>query len=161
VMEFALNELVNGGQLAPNMEGSPPAWIVPPEMDQEPNPPYGYVVSFIRHHERGFTTPASRFMRGLCHHYGVELHNFSPFAGDHLRRCLRGVPGDPRELGSLGPPIPHGAAHARHDRGTGAPGGAHRRPVGLAAGLTQGVLHPLHVDIQQRGVGEGVVLPPQ
>jgi hypothetical protein len=80
VMEFALNELVNGGQLAPNMEGSPPAWIVPPETDREPNPPYGYVVSFIWHHERGFTAPASRFMRGLCHHYGVELHNFAPNA---------------------------------------------------------------------------------
>jgi hypothetical protein len=25
VTEFALNELVNGGQLAPNVEGSPPA----------------------------------------------------------------------------------------------------------------------------------------
>jgi hypothetical protein len=43
-------------------------------------PPFGYVVSFIRHHECGFTAPASRFMRGLCHHYGVELHNFSPSA---------------------------------------------------------------------------------
>jgi hypothetical protein len=41
-------------------------------------PPYGYVVSFIRLYERGFTTPASRFMRGLCYHYGVELHNFAP-----------------------------------------------------------------------------------
>jgi hypothetical protein len=48
--------------------------------DREPNPPYGYVVSFIRHHERGFAAPASRFMRGLCHHYGVELHNFAPNA---------------------------------------------------------------------------------
>jgi hypothetical protein len=80
VMEFALNELVNGGQLAPNMEGSPRAWIVPPAADREPNPPYGYVVSFIRHHERGFAAPARRFMRGLCHHYGVELHNFAPNA---------------------------------------------------------------------------------
>jgi hypothetical protein len=42
------------------------------------NPPYGYVVSFIRFHERGFTAPASRFMRALCYHYGVELHNFAP-----------------------------------------------------------------------------------
>jgi hypothetical protein len=50
VTAFALNELVNGGQLAPNMEGSPPVWIVPPTTDREPNPPYGYVVSFIRHH---------------------------------------------------------------------------------------------------------------
>jgi hypothetical protein len=79
-MEFALHELVNGGQLAPNVEGSPLAWIVPPATDQEPNPPYGYVISFIRHHERGFAMSASHFMRGLCHHYGVELHNFDPNA---------------------------------------------------------------------------------
>jgi hypothetical protein len=62
------------------VEGAPPAWIVPPETNREPNPPYGYVVIFIRLHERGFTAPASRFMRGLCYHYGVELHNFSPNA---------------------------------------------------------------------------------
>jgi hypothetical protein len=80
VIEFALNELVNDGQLAPNVEGQPPAWIVPPTTDWEPNPSFGYVVSFIRHHERDFTTPASRFMHGLCHHYGVELHNFAPNA---------------------------------------------------------------------------------
>jgi hypothetical protein len=80
VTDFALNELLNGSQLAPNVEGQPPAWIIPPAADREPNPPFGYVVSFIRHHERGFTAPASSFMRGLCHHYGVELHNFSPNA---------------------------------------------------------------------------------
>jgi hypothetical protein len=34
-------------------------------------------VSFVRLHERGFATPASRFMRGLCYHYRVELHNFA------------------------------------------------------------------------------------
>jgi hypothetical protein len=38
------------------------------------------VVSFVRFHERGFMAPASRFMRALCHHYGVELHNFAPNA---------------------------------------------------------------------------------
>jgi hypothetical protein len=78
VTNFALNELVNGGQLAPNVEGQPLAWIVLPAADREPNPPFGYVASFIRHHERGFTASVSRFMRGLCHHYGVELHNFTP-----------------------------------------------------------------------------------
>jgi hypothetical protein len=31
-------------------------------------------------HERGFTALASQFMWGLCHHYGVELHNFVPNA---------------------------------------------------------------------------------
>jgi hypothetical protein len=34
----------------------------------EPNPPFGYVVSFVRHQERGFAAPASRSMRGLCYH---------------------------------------------------------------------------------------------
>jgi hypothetical protein len=77
VTRFALSELVNSGQLAPNVDGQPPAWIVPPTADREPNPPFGYVVSFVRHHERGFAAPASRFMRGLCYHYGVELHNFA------------------------------------------------------------------------------------
>jgi hypothetical protein len=80
VTEFALRELVNGGLLAPNVEGAPPAWIAPPVTDREPNLPFGYVVSFVPHHERGFTAPASRFMCGLCYHYGVELHNFAPNA---------------------------------------------------------------------------------
>jgi hypothetical protein len=44
---FALSELVNGGQLAPNVDGQPAAWTVPPATDQEPNSPYGYIVSFI------------------------------------------------------------------------------------------------------------------
>jgi hypothetical protein len=78
VTRFALSELVNGGQLAPNVDGQLAAWIVPPATDREPNSPHGYVVSFIHHHERGFAEPASRFMRGLCYHYGVELHNFAP-----------------------------------------------------------------------------------
>jgi hypothetical protein len=38
------------------------------------------VVSFVRFHKRGFMAPASRFMRALYHHYGVELHNFAPNA---------------------------------------------------------------------------------
>jgi hypothetical protein len=80
VTRFALSELVNGGQLAPNVDGQPAVWIVPLATDRDPNPPYGYVVSFIRHHERGFAAPASCFMRGLCYHYGVELHNFAPNA---------------------------------------------------------------------------------
>jgi hypothetical protein len=71
---------VAGGQLAANVEGQPAEWIVPSERDRVPNPPYGYVVSFVLFHESGFTAPASRFMRALCYHYGVELHNFTPNA---------------------------------------------------------------------------------
>jgi hypothetical protein len=75
---LALGQLVAGGQLAANQDGQSAEWIVPSERDRVPNPPYSYVVSFIRFHERGFTVPASRFMRALCYHYGVELHNFAP-----------------------------------------------------------------------------------
>jgi hypothetical protein len=78
VTRLALNQLVTGGQLAANEDGRPAAWIVPSERERAPNPPSSYVVSFVRFHERGFMAPASRFMRALCHHYGVELHNFTP-----------------------------------------------------------------------------------
>jgi hypothetical protein len=77
---LSLGLLVADGQLAANVDGQPTEWIVPSERDRVPNPPYGYVVSFVRFHERGFVAPASRFMRGLCYHYGVELHNFMPNA---------------------------------------------------------------------------------
>jgi hypothetical protein len=77
---MALSEMVTASQLAANEDGRPPVWIDPPAMDREPNPPFGYIVSFIRFHERGFVAPASRFLRGLCFHYGVELHNFAPNA---------------------------------------------------------------------------------
>ena len=46
--------------------------------EREPKPPSGYFVSLAWLHERGFGIPASRFIRALCHHYKVELHNFSP-----------------------------------------------------------------------------------
>jgi hypothetical protein len=77
---LALSELVTAGQLVANEDGRLAAWNKPPTRDREPNPPFGYTVSFIRFHERGFAAPASRFMRALCYHYGVELHNFTPNA---------------------------------------------------------------------------------
>jgi hypothetical protein len=80
VTRLSLNMLVNGGQLAANVEGRPAEWIEPPARDHVPNPPFGYVISFIRFHELGFAAPANRFMRALCYHYGVELHNFTPKA---------------------------------------------------------------------------------
>jgi hypothetical protein len=77
---LALSEFVIAGQLAANEDGRPAAWIEPPARDREPDPPFGYTINFIRFHERGFAAPASRFMRALCYHYGVELHNFTPNA---------------------------------------------------------------------------------
>jgi hypothetical protein len=52
VTRLALGELVSAGQLAANAEGRPAEWIVPPAGDHAPNPPEGYVVSFIRIHDR-------------------------------------------------------------------------------------------------------------
>jgi hypothetical protein len=57
VTRFALSELVKGGKLTPNVDGQPPAWIIPPVADREPNPPFAYVVSvtpqvFNFHHQR-------------------------------------------------------------------------------------------------------------
>jgi hypothetical protein len=80
---LSLNLLVADGQVAANVDGKPAEWIVPSERDRVPNPLFGYVVSFVRFvrfHECGFVAPASRFMRALCYHYSVELHNFTPNA---------------------------------------------------------------------------------
>jgi hypothetical protein len=77
---LSLSELVTAGQLAANEDGRHAAWIVPQPDEREPNPQYGYVVSFIRFHNWGFVASVSRFMRALCYHYGVELHNFTPNA---------------------------------------------------------------------------------
>jgi hypothetical protein len=43
-----------------------------------PNPPMGYVLSFMAFHERGLGIPASQFLRALPIWYRVELHNFNP-----------------------------------------------------------------------------------
>jgi hypothetical protein len=104
VTRLALGELVTAGQLAANEDGRPAEWIVPPAGDRAPNPPEGYVVSFVRFHERGFNTPASRFMRALCHYYGVELHNFTPNAISQAPRSwafVRGIWGS-QSTGSSG-----------------------------------------------------------
>jgi hypothetical protein len=150
VTALALNELVNGGQLAPNVMGSHRAWIIPPVADREPNPPYGYVVSFIRHHERGFATPASRFMRGLCYHYRVELHNFAPNvisqAATFVDVC-EGFLGIPMSW-DLRVHLFHVELHTLATPEAWVRRVVRRWPVDLAAGLAQGVLHPLHDDLQ-------------
>ena len=74
-----MESLVATEQLAPNTDLARPVWIAP-KSETTPIPPSGYVVSLARLHERGFGVPAGRFVRALCHHYGVELHNFAPNA---------------------------------------------------------------------------------
>ena len=72
-----LEQLVADRLLPRNPDSGAPAWISPHPDETEPKPPQGYVVSFVRLHERGFGVPVSKFMRALCDYYGAELHNFS------------------------------------------------------------------------------------
>jgi hypothetical protein len=151
VTRLALGDLVSAGQLVANEEGRPAEWIVPPAGDHAPNPPEGYVVSFIRFHERGFAAPASHFMRVLCHRYGVELHNFAPNAISQAATFVGVCEGY----------LPRGALHAAHDGAEDLPRGARRRDVARPAGAVQGRLHPLHHDDEQHRLGAGMVLPAQ
>ena len=73
-----LEQLVADRLLPVNINSERPAWIPPRPEETEPNPLEGYVVSFVRLHERGFGVPVGRFMRALCEYYEVELHNFGP-----------------------------------------------------------------------------------
>jgi hypothetical protein len=156
---LALGQLVAGGQLAANVEGQPAEWIVLSERERVPNPPYGYIVSFMRFHERGFTAPVSRFMRGLCYHYGAELQNFTPNAISQAATFVgvcEGFLGIPVNWDLWG-----GAAHAADVGAEDSPRGARRRLGARGAELAQGGIHPLHDDLQQHGLGAGLVLPPQ
>ncbi|CAO2153277.1 unnamed protein product [Urochloa humidicola] len=72
-----LETLVEVGLLPKITDERRPEWIAPPPSHREPNPPANYVVSFARLHERGFGIPVGRFIRDLCDHYKVELHNFA------------------------------------------------------------------------------------
>jgi hypothetical protein len=80
VMERRLEELVRDGLLRPKMSRTQPEWRAPPSDHRGPPPLEGYVVSFICFHKRGFSVPASPFMRALLHYYKVELHHLAPNA---------------------------------------------------------------------------------
>ena len=73
MMERRLLELETEGLLRPRVSSSRPEWIALAAEHREPRPPKGYVVSFAKFHRHGLGSPLSRFMRALCHHYGVEL----------------------------------------------------------------------------------------
>ena len=68
-----LLELEREGLLRRRTSLSSPEWITLPADHREPRPPKGYVVSFAKFHRDGLGAAPSRFMRALCHHYGVEL----------------------------------------------------------------------------------------
>ena len=58
-------------------------WLVPGE-ERIPSPPDGYIVSFRSFHERGFGMPPLPFLRGLLHHYKLELQHLNPNSIQHI-----------------------------------------------------------------------------
>ena len=58
-------------------------WWLPGDEDKS-SPPEGHVVSFAHFHERGFATPAHKFLRGLLHYYKVELQHLNPNGIQHI-----------------------------------------------------------------------------
>ena len=58
-------------------------WLLPSNEDV-PSLPKGYVVSFAPFHERGFSTPTHKFLRGLLHYYKVELQHLTPNGVQHI-----------------------------------------------------------------------------
>jgi hypothetical protein len=70
-----LLRLVEAGQLPPLTDAV--EWIVPAD-ESVTRPPTGYVVSFVAFHERGFSVPASRFIRGVLFAYGLQLQHLNP-----------------------------------------------------------------------------------
>jgi hypothetical protein len=67
--------LVEAGQLPPLTEAV--EWIVPAD-ESVPRHPRGYVVLFVAFHERGFSVPAGRFIRGVLFAYGLQLQHLNP-----------------------------------------------------------------------------------
>ena len=53
-------------------------------MEEAPQPPEGYIVSFAHFHERGFTIPAHKFLRGLLDYNQVELLHLTPNGIQHM-----------------------------------------------------------------------------
>ena len=58
-------------------------WLLPDKEDLS-SPPDSYIVSFAHFHERGFMTPAHRFLQGLLHYYKIELQHLNPNGIHHM-----------------------------------------------------------------------------
>jgi hypothetical protein len=78
VTQERLEELIEVGLLCPITSIVAPEWITLEQGVDVPNPPAGYVLSFVEFHERVMGISVSRFLRVLPFWYEVELHNFNP-----------------------------------------------------------------------------------
>ena len=58
-------------------------WLLPGDEDLSSSPD-SYMVSFTHFHERGLSTPAHKFLRGLLHFYKIELQHLNPNEIQHM-----------------------------------------------------------------------------
>jgi hypothetical protein len=65
VTQERLEEPVEEGLLRPITDVATPEWITLEEGLNVPNPPAGYVLSFVAFHKQGLGIPVSRFLRVL------------------------------------------------------------------------------------------------
>jgi hypothetical protein len=49
-----------------------------PSDESVPRPPKGFMVSFVAFHERGFSVPVGRFIRGVLFEYELQLQLLNP-----------------------------------------------------------------------------------
>lgn len=81
VTAACLNGMVSKGLLPPLT--SVEEWI-PADSEAIPDPPPGYVVSFVVFHERGLRVPPLPFFVDLLRYYDVLLHHLTPNNIHHL-----------------------------------------------------------------------------
>jgi hypothetical protein len=58
-------------------------WLMPGH-EEAPTPPDGYVVSFVPFQEHRLAIPPHSFLKGLLHHYQIELQHLNPNIIQHI-----------------------------------------------------------------------------
>jgi hypothetical protein len=58
-------------------------WLVPSNEDRLVVPD-GYVILFMHFHEHGLASSPHKFLRGLLHHYGIELQHLNLNGVQHI-----------------------------------------------------------------------------
>ena len=57
---------------------------IAPSGEQSPSPPPGYIVSFLKFHERGLAMPVHNIFRRLLFHCQIELRHLNPNGIQHI-----------------------------------------------------------------------------
>jgi hypothetical protein len=81
VTHACIKSLIMHGLLHERTEAT--EWLVP-DREESLAAPDGYVVSFVPFHERELTIPPHLFLKGLLHHYQIELQHLNSNGIQHI-----------------------------------------------------------------------------